>query len=263
MNTETSLRARIFFVAGPAFAIAWSAYFAISTADARQKAADAEHQCRVQAARLDGARRVWARMRREAASAARAAGLSVPSHGGAAAVIGAAAVNVAEDQPVRPATPSVTTAIAASAAAAVAAAPGNPAASAAGAAIASVSAARSTTAPAETLVDPLVAARQSAAERAKLIGSLRERVEGLRVQVDEIRLGSRHEVGQEAVRTIRIQLSGRKDALKKAVAQLKDDPYVRTLRETKCEASVARRGDLRVTVTGTVKVLGEGEAVRL
>jgi hypothetical protein len=250
VSTETSLRVRIFFVAGPAFAIAWSAYFAMSTADARQKATQAEHQCRVQAARLDGARRVWAKLRREA----RAAHLAAAPHGGAAPVIGAAAVNVGEDAPPRTDTrPGISATIAAHAAAAAAAAPTSGAAGASGAAMASVAAASATTAQGEALVDPLIAARQAAAERAKLIGSLRERMEGLRVQVDEIRLGTRHENGQETVRTIRLQLSGKKDAIKKAIAQLKEDPNVRALRETKCEPSLARKGDHRVTVTGTVR----------
>lgn len=343
---RSSFRARLFFIAGPAAAIVWSVYAAILTADARQRAAEADIGFRHQVRRVDAARRRFARARHEAmliarrnleaglgADALALGGAAVPLAGtvgplpaslpgsGVAPVNGAAVVNAGAvgDAPAAPgaehATALAESALAAEAQAAGADAhglPGAPGASAPAAPVATAPAASATTvttagtapqgfaaagaalvaagppmpgtpdavAPAmpgtpassegeAPVVKPAGAprgsvaiARAAASERAHLIAQLREKLGGIRVQVDEIRLGSAHEEGEEWVRTVRIQLSGRKELVKKAVANLKTAAPVRELSAGKLEPVKGEDGEMRTTVTGKLQSSNPGSSAR-
>ena len=95
-----------------------------------------------------------------------------------------------------------------------------------------------------------------------MILALREKLDGIKVNVDEIRLGSAHEEGTEWVRTVRIQLSGKKDSVKRAVASLKSAEAVREMTAGKLEPAKAAGGDMRTTVTGTLKASNPQALVR-
>lgn len=270
---RSSFRARLFFIAGPAAAIVWSVYAAILTADARQRATECDSGYRQQVRRVEAAKRRFMRARNEALLAMRRAseaGLPVPA---SAPVAGGAPVNaiaVVGEVPVAPGAEAAAvlaeTALVAEAQAA--GAPADPAVKGAAVASAAAVAAVATVAeagvpaPAESVAAPeraVAVARAAANERAQLIMALRERLGGIQVQVDEIRLGSAREDGEEWVRTVRIQLSGKKDLVKKAVASLKTAAPVREMNAGKLEPS-AEPGDMRTTVTGTLRASNPGPA---
>ena len=276
MGERSSVRARLFFIAGPAAAIVWSVYAAVLTADARQRATEADSTWRHQSARVESSRRYYARARAEMRLAMRRAaqagmeltavtnadgGGVVAGSGTAAGAATAAAIGAGSGMPGEAAPVSAPVAglapvngaalVGDAGSAGEAQGAASPAPSvAAGAATTEASVQPPALPVATSVTDSVAIARAAAAERAQIIDQLREQIAGAGVQVDEIRVGSSHEEGSEWVRAIRIQLSGKREQVKRAAERLKDAAPVRELEAAPVERVAP--GEARVLLTGTV-----------
>ena len=206
------------FVAVPAVVITWSVYAAICAWDSRQEALESDQTWRAQMVRLESSRKRHVREQAEP-------------------VAPAAPAPQASEAPVPEEYPDgmVGTSGALLGAATVGSATDTPPAKP----------------PACEPAAPPKPGTSSGQERVELRQQLRELLGEHHVMLEEIRFCSPHVMGQEQVRTVKLKLVGKRDALKKALVALKTAPQMDQLSEPKVEST--KRGEMHVIVTATLK----------